>query len=429
MIIYPIIIVAITFALGMPVAFAMILSCIPYFVNDQYASGLMVVQQLISGAESFSLAAIPFFIVAGAIMNFSGITEKLMSLADALVGHFTGGLGHVNILLSTMMGGISGSGAADAAVDCKILVPEMTKHGYSVEYSAAVTAASACITPIIPPGVGLIVYACIMEVSVGKLLSSGYIPGFMMCIGMLICNYIISKKRGYKANRDHMVPIGQIVRLALSSLWALLLPFGFLLALRAGVCTPTEGGALMALYALFVGKFIYKKLEFRMLPGIMLDGALNTASVMLIMAAAGVLSHYMSWERIPYMLTELIIGLAPSKNLFLALCMLLLLLMGMFMDGMAAMIIIAPLLAPVAQLLGVNMIHFGLIMCLNCAIGAITPPFGNYLFLVSGTLHCSLTKLVKEIVPYIFVCVVVLVICTYVPWLVTIVPKLLYGSV
>lgn len=429
MIIYPIIIVVITFALGMPVAFAMILSCIPYFMNDQYASGLMVIQQLISGAESFSLAAIPFFIVAGSIMNYSGITEKLMSLADALVGHFTGGLGHVNILLSTMMGGISGSGAADAAVDCKILVPEMTKHGYSIEYSAAVTAASACITPIIPPGVGLIVYACIMEVSVGKLLSSGYIPGLMMCIGMLICNYIISKKRGYKANRDHMVPLKDIVRLALSSLWALLLPFGFLLALRAGVCTPTEGGALMALYSLIVGKFIYKKLELKNLPSIMLDGALNTASVMLIMAAAGVLSHYMSWERIPYMLTELIIGLAPSKNLFLALTMLLLLVMGMFMDGMAAMIIIAPLLAPVAQMLGVNMIHFGLIMCLNCAIGAITPPFGNYLFLVSGTLHCSLTKLVKEIVPYIFICIVVLIICTYVPWLVTIVPKLLYGSV
>lgn len=429
MIIYPIIIVVITFALGMPVAFAMILSCIPYFMNDQYASGLMVIQQLISGAESFSLAAIPFFIVAGSIMNYSGITEKLMSLADALVGHFTGGLGHVNILLSTMMGGISGSGAADAAVDCKILVPEMTKHGYSIEYSAAVTAASACITPIIPPGVGLIVYACIMEVSVGKLLSSGYIPGLMMCVGMLICNYVISKKRGYKANRDHMVPLKDIVRLALSSLWALLLPFGFLLALRAGVCTPTEGGALMALYSLIVGKFIYKKLELKNLPSIMLDGALNTASVMLIMAAAGVLSHYMSWERIPYMLTELIIGLAPSKNLFLALTMLLLLVMGMFMDGMAAMIIIAPLLAPVAQMLGVNMIHFGLIMCLNCAIGAITPPFGNYLFLVSGTLHCSLTKLVKEIVPYIFICIIVLVICTYVPWLVTIVPKLLYGSV
>ena len=185
----------------------------------------------------------------------------------------------------------------------------------------------------------------------------------------------------------------------------------------------------MALYSLIVGKFIYKKLELKNLPSIMLDGALNTASVMLIMAAAGVLSHYMSWERIPYMLTELIIGLAPSKNLFLALTMLLLLVMGMFMDGMAAMIIIAPLLAPVAQMLGVNMIHFGLIMCLNCAIGAITPPFGNYLFLVSGTLHCSLTKLVKEIVPYIFICIVVLIICTYVPWLVTIVPKLLYGSV
>ena len=429
MIFYPIIIVLICFAVGMPVAFAMIIACLPYFINDQYATGLMVIQQLIGGAESFSLAAIPFFIVAGSIMNYSGITEKLMALADALVGHFTGGLGHVNILLSTMMGGISGSGAADAASDCKILVPEMTKHGYPTEYAAAVTAASACITPIIPPGVGLVVYACVMEISVGKLFSAGYIPGAMMCIGMLLANYFISKKRGYKANRDHMVPIKQIIGLALSSLWALLLPFGFILALRVGVCTPTEGGALMALYSLIVGRFIYKKLEWKNLPAIMLDGALSTASVMLIMAAANVLSHYMSWERIPYLLTGFIIDAAPSRALFLALSMLLLLVMGMFMDGIAAMIIIAPLLAPVGTELGVNMLHFGLIMVLNCAIGAITPPFGNYLFLVSGTLHCSLTKVVKEILPYIGVCLVVLVLCTYIPDIVLIVPKLLYGSV
>lgn len=429
MTLFPILILGIAFLMGMPVSFAMILCVIPYFILDPTSSTQMVIQKLMAGSESFSLAAIPFFIIAGSIMNYSGITERLMRLADALVGHLTGGLGHVNILLSTLMGGISGSGAADAAMECKLLVPEMEKHGYSREYSAAVTAASACITPIIPPGVALIVYACIMEVSVGKLLCSGYIPGVMMCFGMMFCNHLISKKRGYKADRDHMMPAKTVLKLTVDALWALFLPFGLVLALRIGICTPTEGGALMALYSLIVGKFVYKELKLKMLPKIMLEGALNTASVMLIMAAANALSHYMSWERIPYYLTNAIVSIAPNMFLFLLFSMLLLLVLGMFMDGMAAMIVIAPLLAPVANMLGVNMVHYGLIMCLNCAIGAISPPFGNYLFLVAGTVHCSTTKLVKEIVPYILVCIIVLLLCTYIPQLVTIIPQLVYGSV
>lgn len=395
---------------------------------DPAASTQMVVQKLMAGSESFSLAAIPFFIVAGSIMNYSGITERLMRLADALVGHLTGGLGHVNVLLSTLMGGISGSGAADAAMECKLLVPEMVKHGYSKEYSAAVTAASACITPIIPPGVALIVYACVMEVSVGKLLCAGYIPGILMCIGMMICNYLISKKRGYKADRDHMLPGKQTLKLFTDALWALFLPFGLVLALRIGVCTPTEGGALMALYSLLVGKFVYREFKFSDLPQIFLEGSLNTATVMLIMASAKALSHYMSWEKIPATLTALIVSIAPSKFLFLLMSMILLLILGMFMDGMAAMIVIAPLLALVAKVFGVNMVHFGLIMCLNCAIGAISPPFGNYLFLVAGTVHCSTTSLVKEILPYILVCVILLFICTYIPQIVTFIPKLVYGT-
>lgn len=429
MTLYPIIILAVAFFLGMPVSFAMILSVLPYFILDPNSSAQMVMQKLMTGCESFSLAAIPFFIVAGSIMNYSGITERLMRLADSLVGHLTGGLGHVNILLSTLMGGISGSGAADAAMECKLLVPEMEKHGYSKEYSAAVTAASACITPIIPPGVALIVYACIMEVSVGKLFCSGYLPGLLMCLGMMVCNHFISKKRGYKADRDHMMPKKTILKLTVDALWALFLPFGLVLALRVGICTPTEGGALMALYSLIVGRFVYKELKFKMLPKIMLEGALNTATVMLIMASAKALSHYMSWERIPYYLTNAIISMAPNKFLFLLFSMVLLLILGMFMDGMAAMIVIAPLLAPVGKLLGVNMVHYGLIMCLNCAIGAISPPFGNYLFLVAGTVRCSTTKLVKEIFPYILVCVIVLIICTYIPQIVMIIPQLVYGSV
>ena len=424
MILYPILILAVLFILGMPVSFAMIACVIPYFYNDPNSAMTVVVQKLIGGAESFSLAAIPFFIIAGAIMNYSGISERLLKLADALVGHLTGGLGHCNILLSTLMGGISGSGAADAAMECKLLVPEMVKHGYSLEYSAAVTAASACITPIIPPGVGLVVYACIMQVSVGKLLVSGLIPGIMLCVGMLVLNYFISQKRGYRAARDGMLPKKEILRLFMDALWAPFLPFGLVLALRIGLCTPTEGGALMALYSLIVGKFVYKELKLRDLPKILLDGGLNTATIMLIMAAASVLSHYMSWERIPYYLTQSLTAMCTNKYLFLLLSMALLL--GMFMDGMAAMIVIAPLLAPVGAALGVNMVHYGLIMCLNCAIGAISPPFGNYNFLVAGTVNCSTTKLVKEIFPYVLVCILVLLICTYVPAVVTFLPELIY---
>ena len=183
----------------------------------------------------------------------------------------------------------------------------------------------------------------------------------------------------------------------------------------------------MAVYALLVGKFVYKELELKKLPEIMLDGALNTAAIMLIMAAANLLSFYMSWERIPYYMTNAIISIAPNKFVFLLLSMILLLILGMFMDGMAAMIVIAPLLGPVAETFGINMVHFGLIMCLNSAIGAISPPFGNYLFLVAGTLKVSTAKVVKQILPFLLVCIIVLFLCTYIPDLVLVIPDLIYG--
>ncbi len=425
----PIILLALLFILGVPVAFALIVACIPYFLADPNLSAPIIVQKMITNTESVSLMAIPFFVTAGAIMNESGITERLLDLADALVGHLTGGLGHANVLLSTMMGGISGSGAADIAMECKVLVPEMERHGYGKGFSAAVTAASGCITPIIPPGIGLVVYACTVEVPVGKLLMAGYVPGLLMCIGMMLMVYFISKKRGYKAVRDHMPPAGQIWRLVGRSLWALFLPLVLIMGLRFGVFTATEGGALMAVYSLLVGKFIYKKLDLRRLPAILQDAALSTATVMLIMCGAKVFSHYLSWERLPHMMTQAIIGMTSSRVVFLLLCNLLLLVMGMFMDAMPCMIVVAPLLAPIAQEMGINMIHFGIMMCLNSAIGAITPPFGNYIFQTAGILRCKTQLLYKELLPFVFVCMVVLGLITFIPWLSTIVPLLVFGSV
>ena len=422
------IVVLILFILGIPCSFAMMLVCIPYFLSDPYIQATVITQKLLASCESQSLMAIPFFITAGAIMNYSGISEKLMEFADGLVGHLTGGLGHVNVLISTLMGGVSGSGAADCAMECKILVPEMLKYGYSKPYSAAITAATACITPIIPPGINLVLFACLCECSVGRLLAAGYIPGFLLCIAFMVINHFISKKRGYVGGRKKMMEGKKLVKIFLSSLWALFLPFGLIMLLRFGVCTATEGGVMMAFYSIFVGKFVYKKLDLRRMPQILLEAVNSTAPVMLILCAANLFSYYMSWENVPSTLTKLLLTLTGNKYLFLLLCNILFLIIGCFMDAMAAMIVIAPLLAPVVRALDINIIHFGLMMCFNVGLAAITPPFGTYIFLVSGLLKMKTSEMIRDLWPFIGVAIIVLLLVTYVPWFSTFIPDLMYGT-
>ena len=422
------IVVLILFFLGIPCSFAMMIVCIPYFLSDQYIQATVVAQKLLASCESQSLMAIPFFITAGAIMNYSGISEKLMEFADGLVGHLTGGLGHVNVLISTLMGGVSGSGAADCAMECKILVPEMLKYGYSKPYSAAITAATACITPIIPPGINLVLFACLCECSVGRLLAAGYIPGFLLCIAFMVLNHFISKKRGYVGGRKKMMEGKKLIKIFLSSLWALFLPFGLIMLLRFGVCTATEGGVMMAFYSIFVGKFVYKKLDLRRMPQILLEAVNSTAPVMMILCAANLFSYYMSWENVPSTLTKLLLTLTGNKYLFLLLCNILFLIICCFMDAMAAMIVIAPLLAPVVRALDINIIHFGLMMCFNVGLAAITPPFGTYIFLVSGLLKMKTSEMIRDLWPFIGVAIVVLLLVTYVPWFSTFIPDLMYGT-
>lgn len=422
------IVVLILFFLGIPCSFAMMIVCIPYFLSDQYIQATVVAQKLLASCESQSLMAIPFFITAGAIMNYSGISEKLMEFADGLVGHLTGGLGHVNVLISTLMGGVSGSGAADCAMECKILVPEMLKYGYSKPYSAAITAATACITPIIPPGINLVLFACLCECSVGRLLAAGYIPGFLLCIAFMVLNHFISKKRGYVGGRKKMMEGKKLIKIFLSSLWALFLPFGLIMLLRFGVCTATEGGVMMAFYSIFVGKFVYKKLDLRKLPQILLEAVNSTAPVMLILCAANLFSYYMSWENVPSTLTKMLLTLTGNKYVFLLLCNILFLIIGCFMDAMAAMIVIAPLLAPVVRALDINIIHFGLMMCFNVGLAAITPPFGTYIFLVSGLLKMKTSEMIRDLWPFIGVAIIVLLLVTYVPWFSTFIPDLMYGT-
>lgn len=423
---WPLLILLACFLMGLPIGFSLILSVIAYFASDPYLSFNIIVQRMVSSTESVSLMAIPFFVTAGSIMNYSGISARLMALADALVGHMTGGLGQVNVLLSTLMGGVSGSGAADAAMECKLLVPEMEKRGYDPGFSAAVTAASACITPIIPPSIALVVFAFICGLPTGKLLCAGYLPGLLLCLSQMFIVHRISKKRGFKPSREKMASSAELWKLAKEGAWALFLPFGLILGLRIGIFSATEGGALMCVYSLLVGMFIYKELKPKHIPIIIRDAVLSTASVMVILCAANVFSYYLSWERIPAQLSEFIIGIAGNKYVFLLLVNVLFLILGMFLDGTASMIILAPLFTPIAVSLGIDPIQFGLIIALNIAIGAITPPFGLYIYIVSSTLEMRTERVIRSLIPFILAALGVLILVSYVPWITTCIPNLVY---
>lgn len=423
----PLIILAVLFVIGFPIGFALIMCVIPYFAVQTGTNMDIIIQRFIASTESTSLLAIPFFITAGSIMNYSGITRRLLNLCDLLVGHIRGGLGHVNILLSTLMGGLSGSCAADAAQDCKILVPEMVAQGYDKPFCASVTAASSLITCIIPPSIGLVVYAYCTDTSVGKMLCSGYVPGFLMMAGLMILCAYLSHKRNYPKNREKIAPLGEILKACWKSIWALGLPVLLIVGLRMGMFSATEGGAVIALYAFVVGAFVYKELPIKKMPSIMKDAVRSTSSVMLVMCAANVFSYYLSWERIPQILSVLLADNATNPTGFMLLITVLFLFIGMFMDGTTAMIILAPILAPVVRTLGIDMVYFGTVLVVNCAIGAITPPFGVVIYLVAPMMKMKVDDFIKELWPFIGVLIAVLLLLVLCPSIVTFLPNLIYS--
>ena len=424
----PIIIIIVCFCLDVPVWMSLFAGVLPYFLFlEPDLPSQIIMQRFTVVMESNSFLAIPFFITAGAIMNYSGISARLMDLADGLVGHLTGGLAHVNVVLSTLMGGISGSAAADAAMESKILVPEMIKKGYDKDFSAAVTLSSSLITPIIPPGMGLIIYAFVAEVSVGRMFAAGYLPGFMCMVLLMGVVWIISKERGYRAERTKMLPVKDIGKLFLKAIPALLIPLGIILALRLGVFTATEAGAICAIYAIVIGAFVYRKLKFKHFIPIIKESILGTATVMILVCAASTLAFFLTYERVPAMLTDFILSSNLSKWTFLLMVNILLLFLGMVMSGSGPLLILGPLLTPIAITLGISPIQFGLIMVFNLGIGNMTPPFGIVLYQVGGLLDVPLPKLVKASLPFLGVMLLVLFLMNVISGITLWLPSLIYG--
>ena len=423
----PILVIVVCILLKMPIFYSLMTGALTYFLLMTGLPHQIMVQRLLAITETSAQLAIPFFITAGCIMNYCGISRRLMDFAEGLVGHLTGGLAHVNVLVSVMMGGISGSAAADAASDCKFLVPEMIRRGYDRDFSASVTIASSLITPIIPPGIGLIIYATTVGVSTGRIFAAGYIPGLIMAITFIVYCAHISKKRGYKPSRQKMASWKELKSLFFAAFSALLIPFGIILALRFGVFTATEAGAVTAWYAIFVGAFVYKELKWKHIWPILKEAVLSTAVVMLMICAANALTYFFTYERIPNMIIDWMLSLNLNKYSFMLIVNVVLLIVGMFMDGSAPLIILAPLLAPVAVSLGIDPIHFGIVFCVNVALGNMTPPFGIVLYQVGGLLNVDLVTLSKAVMPFVLMMLAVLLLISYVPWLVLVIPNLIYG--
>lgn len=422
----PVIVLFVLFFMKIPVAYALLISGGVYFffINDAMPMDILV-QRLIASTESFPYLAIPFFTCAGVVFNYAGITRKLINLAVALIGHVRGGLGQVNVLLSALMGGLSGSANADAAMTSKILVPEMSRRGYDKPFSTVVTAAASVITPIIPPGIILILYAVASNVSIAKMFFAGYLPGLIIALSLMLLVSYLSRKRNYAPSRETRASAREILVALKDAVWALMLPFGILLGLRFGMFTPTEAGAISVLYAVIIGVFFYKELKWKHVPKILLESVTATASVMFIIGAANAFGSYLTWERIPIKVSEMLIANISDPLLLLVVINFLLLVIGCFFEGGAAMILLAPLLVPAVSAAGIDLVHFGILMSINLTIAGFTPPFGTMMFVTTSITGVKLEQYVRESIPFILVLIGVLFLLTFFPQIVLFIPNLL----
>lgn len=396
-----------------------------YFLLNPKVNPIVFAQQAITGTESISLLAIPFFVCAGIFMNYTGVTKRIMSFCEVITGRMSGGLAQVNVLLSTLMGGLSGSNIADAAMEAKMLVPEMEKKGFSKPFSSVVTAASSMITPLIPPGIAMILYGCIANVSIGKLFVSGIGVGTLLCVTMMLLVKFVSEKRGYAPLRDTRVSGREFCTALKPAILPLCLPIIIIGGIRLGIFTATEAGAVAILYAVILG-IAYHEMHLKDMMQGLKETVTTTASIMLIVSAASVFSWILTKERIPQQLTEWIVGSIHNKYIFLIIVNIFLLLVGMFIEGNASMIVLVPLLAPVAAAYGIDEIQFAMIYIFNNAIGALSPPMGTLMFVTCSITKCKTKDFIKEAVPFYILLVVNLLLLTYVPIFSTGLVKLFY---
>jgi tripartite ATP-independent transporter DctM subunit len=408
--------------LGIPIAFCLGITAAVSLVMLDLPLGV-VAQRIFTGIDSFPLMAVPFFVLAGDLMNYGGTTMRLVRFSNALVGWVRGGLAHTNIVASMFLAGISGSAVADASAIGGILIPGMVKEGYDVDFSAAVTASASTMGPIIPPSILMVIYGVTTGVSIGALFAAGFIPGVLIGFSLMAVAYVIARKRNYP--KLAMMSLPEFVTAFRKAIFALLAPVIILGGILAGVFTPTEAAAVAVAYAFFVGIFVFRELRMADMPRILVQSGVTTSVLLLVIGTANVLAWVLSAEQIPQRIAQTMLGISRDPYFILLLLNLFLLVVGMFMEGGAAIIILAPVLAQVAQSVGLHPLHFGFVMVLNLVIGLLTPPLGVCLFVACSIARISLAELVKAILPFLLVEIGVLFLVSYFPMVALWIPKLL----
>lgn len=418
--------VVICFVINMPVAFSLGLASVACLLLGGDAQQLIVVpQRIVASINSFPLLAIPYFMVAGAVMELGGVSKRIINLASAIVGHIRGGLAAASIISCAIFAAISGSTPATAAAIGSITIPEMVKRKYPADYSSAVVASAACLGVIIPPSITMVVFASTANVSVGKVLIGGILPGIFLAILLCIVNYFFCRHAGYEVEiKRSMHDIAAAFK---DAIWALLMPIIILGGIMTGIFTPTESAAVAIFYGIFVGMFVYRELKLKDLVPLFYKAALNSAMIMLLIGTAGPFGWLMTTLNVPTIVSNALLSISSDYFVIYAMVLVIFLILGTFMETAAIILLTVPILAPIMNAIGADMVHFTVVGVIALAIGMATPPVGISLFATCGISKVTLGQISSKVWPFLAVMIFGLFVLMFVPEIVTVIPDLFMG--
>ncbi|MCU0985902.1 MAG: TRAP transporter large permease subunit [Acetobacteraceae bacterium] len=413
--------------MGMPVAFAIAISGLLFFLQNPDLPYTIPVQVTVSQTQNFALLAVPLFIIAGNFLNHSGITRRLLDLASVLTGRLRGGLAQVTITLSALMGGVSGSAIADAAMQARMLGREMIARGMSRGFTAGIISFSSLLTPIIPPGIGMILYGSIGQVSIGRMFAAGFLPAALLWLALSLAVSVTARRRGYPPERSAPPTAREVLRAFRGGIWALLFPVFLLLGLRMGVFTPSEIGAFAVVYAVFIGLAVHRELGRK--PFLeALEGSLgDVGAVMFLIAVSAIFSYGVVYDQVPDEVAQLVLGVTENAEAVMALVVLFVLAAGFFVDATVLIIMLTPIFLPLVRQLGVDPVHFGIVFIIAATIGNFTPPVGAAMYAVCSILRVPLGEYTWESLPFFLAISVVTVGLILIPEAVLFLPDLMFG--
>ncbi len=418
---------AVLLVIGMPVAFVVGISGLVFFLQNPDLPPTIPVQLTVTETQNFALLAVPLFILAGNFLNGSGITENLLRLASVLTGRMWGGLAQTSIALSTLMSGVTGSSIADAAMNARIIGVRMLDRGFSRGYAAGVISYGSLMAPIIPPGIGFILYGTVGQVSIGRLFAAGIIPGIMLWASLAIAISLTARKRGYGPELERMPRRAEVSSALLGGIWALLFPVILLLGLRMGVFTPSEIGAFAVIYAAVIGFFAYRMLSARSFVEAVEGSLVDIGAVMFLLALSAVFGYGIVFEQVPDAIAQWMLGLTDNPQLAMVLIVLFILVAGTFMEGSVLIVMLTPIFMPLLKQYEIDPVHFGLVFIIAATIGNYTPPVGGAMFVVCQILRCPIGEYTREAMPFLLAVSAVTLVLIFLPGIVLFMPNLLFG--